>query len=218
MTLPRPRAFLFDWDNTLIDSWGAIHHALNVTLEAMGQPTWTLEETQARVRRSARESFSLLFGERAGEALDIFYRTFEADHLEKLRAYEGAEELIEALASRGTFYLAVVSNKRGHILRREVAHLGWDAHFSRLVGANDAARDKPAVEAVDLALADSGLERGPQVWFVGDTDIDMECAVESGCLPVLLRRAPPEEGEFGSLHPRVHVTDCRHLLRTIQDL
>ena len=27
--LPRPRAILFDWDNTLVDSWVTIHEALN---------------------------------------------------------------------------------------------------------------------------------------------------------------------------------------------
>ena len=29
--LPRPRAILFDWDNTLVDSWVTIHEALNIT-------------------------------------------------------------------------------------------------------------------------------------------------------------------------------------------
>ena len=27
--LGRPRAILFDWDNTLVDSWATIHEALN---------------------------------------------------------------------------------------------------------------------------------------------------------------------------------------------
>jgi phosphoglycolate phosphatase len=34
--------------------------------------------------------------------------------------------------------LGVVSNKRGYLLRREAAHLGWMSLFHRLVGANDA--------------------------------------------------------------------------------
>ena len=42
MTPVRPRALLFDWDNTLVDTWGAIHHALTVTFEAMGETPWTL--------------------------------------------------------------------------------------------------------------------------------------------------------------------------------
>jgi phosphoglycolate phosphatase len=218
VTLARPRALLFDWDNTLVDTWASIHHALDITLRAMGQEPWTLEQTQARVRASARESFPVWFGERADEATEIFYRAFEAEHLLALRERQGAGDMLRALADDGQFYMAVVSNKRGHLLRREAEHLGWSAYFRRLVGANDAARDKPATEAVDLALADSGLRPGAEIWFVGDTDIDMTCAVNAGCLPVLLRPAPPGTDEFPTAAPRLHVTDCAGFLRTLRAL
>ena len=45
-----PRAILFDWDNTLVDSWGTIHEALVRTFTADGPAAWTLAETKARVR------------------------------------------------------------------------------------------------------------------------------------------------------------------------
>ena len=54
MTLVRPRALWFDWDNTLVDSWGAIHDARRVTFEAMGRAPWTLAQTRQRGRRPAR--------------------------------------------------------------------------------------------------------------------------------------------------------------------
>ncbi len=212
----RPRALLFDWDNTLVDSWGAIHHALTVTFEAMGQEPWTLDETRQRVRRSAREAFPALFGGRAEEAAGIFYQAFESDHLETLEAREGAEALLRGLAESDSYYLAVVSNKRGDLLRREAARLGWDGYFERLVGANDAARDKPAVDAVNMALGDSGLAPGPEVWFVGDTDIDMVCAANAGCLAVLLRAEPPGAGEFTGSEPGVHVAGCVQLLEAVR--
>jgi phosphoglycolate phosphatase len=218
VTPARPRALLFDWDNTLVDSWSAIHHALKATFEAMGRQPWTLDETRARVRRSARESFPALFGARADEAAEIFYRTFENEHLANLCAREGADLLLHGLAEGALYYLAVVSNKRGDLLRREAAHLGWDKYFGRLVGALDAARDKPAVEAVEMALAESGHTPGPQVWFVGDTNIDMQCAVEAGCLPVLLRPDPPQHGEFEGAAPRIHVASCAHLLEKVNAL
>ncbi len=214
----RPSALLFDWDNTLIDSWGAIHHALAVTFRAMGRTPWNYEETVQRVRASARDSFPVLFGAQAEEAMEVFYRTFEADHLEKLRALDGAESMLREFAADSSLYLAVVSNKRGNILRREVTHLGWNELFSRLVGANDAARDKPAAEAVIMALEGSGLRPGPAIWFVGDTDIDMQCAVNSGCIPVLVRPHPPEEREFGEAEPRAHFQDCTALLKTLQSM
>jgi len=216
VNLTRPRALLFDWDNTLVDSWGAIHHALTVTFEAMGEVPWTLDQTRQRVRRSAREAFPDLFGERAEEAAGVFYRTFEDDHLQTLEAREGAEALLRGLAETGSYYLAVISNKRGDLLRREVARLGWEGYFERLVGANDAARDKPAVDAVEMALGTSGLAPGPEVWLVGDTDIDMLCAANAGCLPVLLRPEPPVAGEFAGSEPRIHVAGCVQLLEAVR--
>ena len=211
MSLSPPRALLFDWDNTLVDTWPSIHHALAITFEAMGQRPWSLEETKARVRASARDAFPLLFGERAAEATEIFYRAFEAEHLGKLREREGAGAMLTSLAAEGR-YLAVVSNKQGRILRREAEHLGWSGYFGKVVGATDAPRDKPAVEPVDLALSSSGISRGAEVWFVGDTDIDMRCAVNAGCVPVLLRPEAPVAGEFGDAEPRLHVVSCSGLV------
>ncbi len=211
-----PRAVLFDWDNTLVDTWPAIHHAYEVTFEAMGRTPWTLEETRERVRASARDSFLALFGARAEEATAIFYRSFEADHLEKLSELRGAGDMLGRLSAAG-FYLAVVSNKRGDLLRQEADALGWTPLFEQVVGANDATRDKPAPEPVLLALDGSGIAPGESVWFVGDTDIDMTCAVETGCVPVLLRADPPGDGEFGGHQPRHYVPSCLALAKLLDD-
>ena len=50
--LGRPRAILFDWDNTLVDSWATIHEALNFLMRAMDKPEWSPAETRERVRLS----------------------------------------------------------------------------------------------------------------------------------------------------------------------
>jgi phosphoglycolate phosphatase len=181
--LPRPQGILFDWDNTLVDNWGAIHAALNRTLVAMGHEPWTLQDTRRNVARSLRDSFPALFGERWTEARDIFYKSFEAVHLEELKPMPGAGDMLAALAGRG-LYLGVVSNKTGHYLRSEADRLGWTRHFGRLVGATDASADKPAVEPVDLALGDSGLAKGPAIWFVGDGAIDLQCAANARLTPI----------------------------------
>jgi phosphoglycolate phosphatase len=188
-SLPAPRAILFDWDNTLVDNWGAIHEALNLTLAAMGHPTWTYDETRLRVQRSLRDSFPQMFGERWPEARDIYYQSFSDVHLKTLRPMPGAPELLEELAASG-IYLAVVSNKTGKFLRLEAKQLGWDGHFTRLIGATDAAKDKPAVEPVDLALSESGIARNATVWFVGDGAVDVECARNAGISAILVGENP----------------------------
>ena len=214
MTLTRPKALLFDWDNTLVDTWPMIHSALAQTFTAMGHEPWSLEETRLRVRQSAREAFPRLFGARAEEAMAIFFSAYDANHLQRLRQLSGAEALLDALSADG-FLLGVVSNKKGLMLRREAEHLGWSGYFHRLVGANDAPRDKPAPEVVALALEGSGLAPGAEVWFVGDTDIDLQCAHATGCLPVLLRPEPPAEGEFADFPPVLHIESCPALAKRL---
>ena len=205
-----PRAILFDWDNTLVESWGVIHEAMNLTLEAMGFGRWTREETETRVRASLRDSFPAMFGERWRDAEQIFYGSFSAIHLKHLRALPGADEMLAHLAQVERIYLGVVSNKRGEYLRREADHLGWTGHFRKLAGAGDAARDKPAVEHVQLALGE--LACGSDVWMVGDANIDLKCAWNAGCTPVLMRPAAPAEGEFTGHEPSLYFADCAGLL------
>lgn len=201
MMARRPTVLLFDWDNTLVDSWGVIHAAMNATLDALGHPRWSRSEAETRIRASLRDSFPGLFGERWREAEKIFYAAFERLHLLQLEPLAGAADLLAWAADAG-FYMAVVSNKRGPYLRKEAAHLGWDKFFTTLAGAGDAVRDKPAREHVQLALDPGKLQPGPHVWFIGDTDIDLICAHNNGCVPVLIRPQPPHAGEFGEAAPK----------------
>ena len=209
----KPEGLLFDWDNTLVDSWAAIHHALQATFTELGYRPWTFEETKANVRKSAREAFPDLFGAEAARATEIFYATFEQDHLDSLTPLPGAEALVAGLAADG-YPMGVISNKRGNLLRAEAAALGWDRQMVALVGASDAVRDKPDPAVVDHALAGGPLASATRarLWFVGDTDIDLACAHNGGCVPVLLRADAPVAGEFAGCPPSWHFRDCRALL------
>jgi phosphoglycolate phosphatase len=62
-----------------------------------------------------------------------------------------------------------------------------------------------------MALEGSGIASGQEVWFVGDTEIDMLCACTTGCVPVLLRKEPPAAGEFGDNSPQCHLPNCASL-------
>ena len=214
--MQRPRAILFDWDNTLVDSWAVIHEALVVTFAAMGHVPWTLEETKQRVRHSLRDAFPQLFGERWEDARRHYLDAFTAVHLERLTALAGAEALLEALAEQG-YYLAVVSNKTGRLLRREAEHLGWSRHFRAMVGAGDARADKPDPAVVEAALAESGIDPA-ETWLVGDTQLDIDCAAAAGCIPVLVcgLEANPEEGAKSL--PVLRFSDCTALLQGLRDL
>jgi phosphoglycolate phosphatase len=212
----RPRAILFDWDNTLVDTWTTIHEALNHVMAAMGKPLWSLAETRARVRLSLRQSFPLHFGDRWEEARGIYLERFRTIHLDRLCPLPGCAEMLAALATEGIF-LGVVSNKTGALLRREAEQLGWAPYFGRIVGAGDAVADKPDPAPVRLALEPSGADTGAGVWFVGDTGVDIECAGNAGCVSVLLGASLAAE-ELAHSTPHLTFSDPAALLRFLRGL
>lgn len=197
VSLPRPQAVLYDWDNTLADNWGAIVAAMNHTLTEFGLTPWDEDEARRRIKASLRDAFPKLFGDRWEQARDVYYAAFAAGHLEHLKPMPGALELVDQMAALGV-YQAVVSNKTGRYLRAEAAALGWSDRFGKLVGANDAVRDKPDVAPVLMALEPAGIQPSASVWFVGDSDIDMQCAISGGMTGVLIPPPGTTAGETAS--------------------
>lgn len=220
MTIARPQAILFDWDNTLVDTWPVIHAALEHTFIHMGMEPWDIATTKANVKHSMRDAFPGLFKERWEEAAEVYQNHYQTHHLLNLKPLPAAEELLSHLKQSGIF-LGVVSNKRGHNLRKEIRHLGWEHYFQTIVGADDAARDKPSPDPVMLALKDSGITTGEHVWFIGDSVIDLECAGNTGCLPVLYGDVITERGADGKQHYlglpfRHHVVGHREFLTLLK--
>jgi phosphoglycolate phosphatase len=184
MTLTTPKVILFDWDNTLVDTWPVIHQALNATLAFMGHEPWTLERVMQDVKHSMRDSFPALFGDKWEIASERYQLEYRAIHMEAIRALPDAEHTLKQLAATDVF-VAIVSNKRGPSLRKEIEKLEWQAYFKAHVGAQDAERDKPHAAPAHMALETSPVKSGSEIWFVGDTGVDLECAKNIGAVPIL---------------------------------
>ena len=213
----KPSAVIFDWDNTLIDSWETIHEALVMTFAEMGHKPWTLNETKRRVSYSLKNSFPKLFGERWNEARKIYLDSYAAIHLDRIAPIPGAEALLRDLHAKG-FHLAVVSNKTGASLRTEAAHIGWSGYFARLVGAGDASHDKPDPAGLRLALEGSGIGLGRLVWYVGDTALDMESAHAAGATGVLLGEPHSAAEELAKFPPELRFPGCDALRQYLLSL
>ena len=215
--MTRPRAVLFDWDNTLVDSWDTIHDAMRHCFVRMGREPWTLAEVKARTRLSLIEAFPPLFGDRWQEARQHYFDRFHAIHLERIRPLTGVPDMLDGLASLGV-PLAIVSNKTGATLRQEAAHFGWTARFAAIVGAGDASADKPAPAPVFMALEDMAISPGADVWYVGDTETDMQCAANAGCHGILLHTDPAAIPGFDQFPPALRFEGCKALLTHIKAL
>ena len=210
-----PRAILFDWDNTLVDGWAAIEAGLNAAFREFGLPLWNRSQVLANVRRALRESFPELFGADWERARDIFYAEVRACHLQVLTPMPGAAMALEAGAGR--LPMGVVSNKQGPLLRAEALHLGWDRHFGPLIGAGDAAADKPSPAPILMALDALGLSPAPDIWYIGDTALDMQAARAAGLRAVLMGDAA-HDGGIASVGADQIFTDCHDLAVALSSL
>lgn len=212
LNLKKPRAVIFDWDNTLVDTWPLIQTAIDKTMCEMGRQPWGLEKVRDSVHKSMRESFPEIFGDDWQRAGQIYKATYRAIHLEQIRLLPGALDLINKISKAGILQF-IVSNKIGATLRKEVAKIGIDKNFFAIIGANDAYNDKPHRDPVDLALLGCDLDlQKDEIWFVGDTVADVECAYNCGCTPIIyghsshkISKTIPEEllqhGRNGKLIP-----------------
>ena len=207
-----PKAILFDWDNTLVNTWQVAYDAMNVAREAVGRLPFTVDEFWSQPHHSMRDVAFKLFGEHYEKGQRIFYETVEKFHLEDLAFLQGAEILLQDLKARG-IYMGIVSNKEGKYLRKEVTHLGWASHFQQIIGAQDTEEDKPSPVPVLAALHKSAIAPGHDVWFVGDSIVDVYCARASGCVPVVMGH-----GEASQQEDIIHAKDCHGLAQLIISL
>lgn len=204
-----PEAIFFDWDGTLVDSFAflesAHEHVMRLLGINVGKPGWFYPYFG-----KARDFiYNDIYGIRAKDAQGYFEKFVIQNHTKLIKPAPGAEDLLKALHELN-LVLGVVTNKKGDFVRAEIKAFGWDAYFASVVGAGEAAEDKPSAAPLELAVEQSGY-RGSEILFVGDTVADLLCAQHYGCPSVFIHPNPEEFEWLGNYSP-VHVTsDCKAL-------
>ncbi len=199
-----PAAVIFDWDNTLIDTFPVIFAGHNRAREAMGKPAWSEDEARANIRLAAKDAFPLWYNERAKEAEKIYADYVRANHLNTLEVFEHAKALLDFLKGAGV-PMAIVSNKRREFLRAEVDGTGWTPYFTVIMGADDVSGPgKPSPEGILSAMQRMNLAEDDRkaAWYVGDTETDIKAAQAAGVIPVFIENTTMiDPGRIAALRP-----------------
>lgn len=179
------RAILFDLDGTLTDTLSDIAAAMNRALRLHGLPEWAEAEYRYLVGNGARILAQRCVRDRAelaGDVLHTYQAYYETHNLLRTRPYDGVKEMLAALAARG-IALAVLSNKPDADTKAVVRHFFPQIPFAVVRGQVEGVPVKPDPAGALAVAQQMGVDPGDWL-YLGDTAVDMTCALAAGMHPV----------------------------------
>jgi phosphoglycolate phosphatase len=185
------KCIIFDCDGTLVDTLEDIAGSMNQSLAMHGFPAVPVEKYRDIVGWGIIRLATLALPEeaRAEETIKSVaagaQRIMDQQQAEQSlsRPYPGIRDLVAELAQKRKMATAVLSNKPDSVLRRLMADLFGKHAFDIVCGLRPGMTPKPDPQAVWEILAELG--RNPhETIFIGDSEIDIETARNSGCYPL----------------------------------
>lgn len=184
-TIHAPDAVFWDWDGTLVDSYGFLNDAHNHTLQALGFEPFQPGEYREYFGKPRDYLYPKIYKDKAAQAVEIFGRYVE-QNAHNVKHVPESEDALSLLKSRN-IPMGIVSNKKSEIIERELYHLQWEHYFPSVIGAGEADEDKPSAAPLQMAMDRVGLSPTKHVvWYVGDTENDLACAQAAGCPALFL--------------------------------
>ena len=206
-------AVLFDLDGTLLNTLDDLTDAVNHTLRCFGYPPHSLEDVRVFVGNGIRKLMERALPQGAADpnmeaALAEFKRYYTGHCNVRTHSYEGVLDTMSALAEAG-IKLAVVSNKNDEAVKA-LAHEYFGSLVSVAVGGRDGVARKPAPNMPMLALEAMGATP-ERALFVGDSDVDMQTALNTGMDCMLVSWGFREREMLAGLAPRFLVDDAAEI-------
>lgn len=178
-------AVLFDLDGTLTDTLADIAFAMNRSLRLHGLPQWPEEAYRYLVGDGAKVLSERAVRQRHELAPSVRreYQAYYQEHtLDRTKPYDGICAMLSQLQDMG-LKLAVLSNKPDRDTRGVVAHFFPEIRFVRVRGQVEGVPVKPD-PAGALQLAQEIGVVPERILYLGDTSVDMRCALAAGMFPV----------------------------------
>lgn len=211
-----PAAVFFDWDGTLVDSYGVLESAHNHTRKALGFEPLPEGAFASYFGKPRDLLYNALYPGKFNEAKAEFEAFYRANHLQGIRILPGVLELLEFLDAGGV-PMGVVTNKKVDFINAEIAHLGWADYFKATVGAGDAKADKPSPAPLLLAIERARISATlNDIWMVGDTENDLLCAIGAGCVGVLVASIAEQKKVLPLAKAAYSFENCQELIAFIK--
>jgi phosphoglycolate phosphatase len=204
---------LFDWDGTLLNSYGADSAAYLAMFRQMGI-AWGLEELAQHYSPNWYRVYRAAGLPRARwDEADRAWRRHYARHRPRLLG--GARDVLRRLGRYHQLGL-VTSGDRNRVLL-QLRTFGLTRLFQARVCSGDTARRKPHPAALKLALEQMGLEPSACV-YVGDSPEDLEMARRARVLAIAVLGPFPTEKRLRAAKPDLLLESIRDLPAALRHL
>lgn len=183
-----PNVVLFDMSNTLVDSKKIEREALNYVLLKYGKDTWENGTRNKKdPKKSIKQNFPNFFGDKWKEAYEL-YINYMLKYKDKTPLIDGARELLEYL-HKNNIYTIVVSNRDSNFTNELLKYHKIDHLITSIVGADNTSYTKPNPKMIQIPLSKLNIEdKDPYIIFIGDALVDVQCADNYGCQPILITK------------------------------
>jgi phosphoglycolate phosphatase len=217
------KAIIFDLDGTLCDTMGDLQKAMNEMLRSFGWKERSREELLRFINRGARMFVAQSMPEGSwqsvddaivSEALEKYNECYAGCCGEDCRPYDGMTEALAALSGR--YRLGVLSNKQHPFVGR-IIETTFPGVFSSVHGDAPGFARKPDPRSLDRLTSELCVSP-EECAFVGDSDIDMLTANNSGMLPVGVLWGYRDRAVLEAAGASVLVAEPRDLVTVFKDL
>jgi len=173
---------IFDLDGTLLNTLDDIADSVNIMLEREGYPARTREDIREFIGNGAKNLDRKALPETASEeeltrCLAVYRKIYLDNMFQKTGPYEGIDKTLNELKTQG-IKIGVVSNKP-HDATREMCEFYFGGILDAVIGDNPERKKKPAPDNIFEILKLLGSDKAKTL-YVGDSDVDMETAKNSG--------------------------------------
>ncbi len=178
---------LFDLDGTLLNTLDDLANAVNYALEKFGYPTHQIEKYKKFVGNGMKNLINRAVPEEIKnteiekQILASFMERYSAHSTDLTCPYEGIEELIDTLKSKG-IKIGMVTNK-AHKEAVAIMDKYFSGKFDYIIGNSEKFPLKPNPQVALYALENMGCTPEESI-FIGDSGVDMETGKNGGFYPV----------------------------------
>ena len=182
------KAFIFDLDGTLVDSFDAYQKSINKAFKILGLPLVTKKEV-LEVMCKGKSPWEALIPKNISqrdkvikECMLLTRKFFASTYLKEAKLIDGVYEVFRELTNKGVLIgiaTAIQDKKALRILEK----YGVDKFVSAVVRRSEVLRDKPAPDLILKCAKKLGVSPKNCV-FVGDSPLDVKAGNAAGAVTI----------------------------------